>query len=103
MAKMFNAWLEKGDTYYTYGYNHLLFIEALAHITTTNFKGLASSWWNGLSHDLHTDYTSDWPTLHKTARDHLLQLDGWKMSGVRLKKCATGSRAMKRKCQPNTY
>jgi hypothetical protein len=66
MAKTFNAWLEKGDTYYTYGYNHLLFIEALAHVATTNFEGLASTWWNGLSHDLHTDYTSNWPTLRRT-------------------------------------
>lgn len=65
--KTFNAWLEKGDMYYTYGYDHPLLIDALAHVATTNFEGLAASWWNGLSHHLRIEYTSDWPTLRQVA------------------------------------
>ena len=62
-GKMFNAWLKKGDRYYAYGFDHPSLVEALGHVATTNFEGSASSWWDGLPHESHAEYSLDWPTL----------------------------------------
>lgn len=73
-AKTFNAWLEKGNRYYACGFNHPALIEALGCVATTNFEGLASSWWYGLPHESCTDYSHDWPMLQQTVHDHLLSV-----------------------------
>ena len=60
---MFDAWLEKGDALYSYGFESLAIVDALGPVATFNFTGLAAAWWNGLLQDLCTEYSKNQPTL----------------------------------------
>ena len=62
--KTFDAWLEKGDALYSYGFESLAIVDTLGQVATFNFTGLAAAWWNGLLQDLCTEYLENWPTLH---------------------------------------
>jgi hypothetical protein len=45
-----------------YGYKTKL-AEALGHVATFKFKGLAASWWAGLSQSEQDEKIKEWPTL----------------------------------------
>ena len=61
--KTFDAWLEKGNTLYSYGFESPAIVDALGQVATFNFTGLAATWWNRLSQDSHTEYSENWPML----------------------------------------
>jgi hypothetical protein len=70
-AKTFDAWLEKGDQYYTYGYKHKL-AEALGHVAMFKFEGIAASWWTGLSQNKRENKVKEWPMLRDFVRDNVM-------------------------------
>ncbi len=72
--KTFDAWLERGDALYAYGYESPAIVNALGRVATFNFVGLAAAWWNGLSQELRTEYAEDWPTLRYIVRTSIMSV-----------------------------
>ena len=72
--KTFDTWLEKGDALYSYGFESPAIVDALGRVATFNFSGLAATWWNGLSQDLHTEYLENWPTLRHVVRTSIMSV-----------------------------
>ena len=70
-AKTFDTWLDKGDNLYDYGYNYSL-AEDLGRVATVNFKGIASTWWRGLTQDTRDEYTQTWPMIRDFVRDSIM-------------------------------
>jgi len=68
---MFDAWQDKGDNLYDYGYNYSL-VEDLGRVATVNFKGIASTWWRGLMQDMRDEYTQTWPMIQDFVRDSIM-------------------------------
>ena len=71
---MFDAWLEKGDALYSYGFESLAIVDALGRVATFNFTGLVAAWWNGLLQDLCTEYSENWPTLRHIVRTSIMSI-----------------------------
>ena len=72
--KTFDAWLEKGNALYSYGFESLAIVDALGQVATFNFTGLAAAWWNGLSQDLCTEYSENWPTLRHVVHTSIMSV-----------------------------
>ena len=70
-AKTFDAWLDKGDNLYDYGYNYSL-AEDLGRVATVNFKGIVSTWWRGLTQETRDENTQTWPMIRDFVRDSIM-------------------------------
>jgi hypothetical protein len=47
-------------------------VESLGRVATVNFKGVASTWWNGLTQEARDHYTLEWPRLCDFVCDSLM-------------------------------
>ena len=71
--KTFRVWLSKGDHWYHYS-EVRRWRESLGRVSTFNFKGLATTWWAGLTYKQRMEKTQDWPTIREFVRKELMSI-----------------------------
>jgi hypothetical protein len=65
-----------------YGYKHKL-TEALGHVVTFKFEGIAVSWWTGLSQNGRDDKVKEWPMLRDFVRERWTESQYLKLTEMR--------------------